>query len=172
MPEETEVPTEETEEVQETSQETKEEKKDETPDEIKNLRREAAGYRTRLRTVEKERDDALTELKEAREGSEGTSARVTDLERENARLKVAIDKGVPKELVSRLVGSNEEELAADADQLLALLGPERKGLHDNGTRQTIEPPDLDTQIAEAEKAGNWPLARTLKSHKAFKQANT
>jgi hypothetical protein len=34
---------------------------------------------------------------------------------------VAIDKKLPTELVDRLVGSNREELAADADKLLALV---------------------------------------------------
>jgi hypothetical protein len=170
MPNEEEVVT-ETQEVEETKETPKEEapKDDE---QVKKLRREAAGYRTQLRNAESERDAALADLEKAREGTEGTSARVTDLERENAKLKVALDKGLPKELVPRLVGNTEEELATDADSLLALLGPERKGSNDNGTRQKIEPPDLRTQIAEAEKAGNWTLARQLKSRMAFDQAQT
>lgn len=151
----------------------KEEPKGKTYDEdyVKDLRRESAGYRTQLRNVEQERDSALAELESLRGGKTETEGRVGELERENARLKVALDKGLPKDLVPRLVGSNEEELAADADSLLALLGPQRKGEHDNGPRQTVNPPDLRTQIAEAEMAKNWSLARTLKSKLAYEQAN-
>lgn len=42
---------------------------------------------------------------------------------EAARLRVALDKGLTPTQAKRLVGSTEEELAADADQLLADLQP-------------------------------------------------
>jgi hypothetical protein len=159
---------EETPPVQETAE--KETPKDD--EQVKKLRRESAGYRTQLRNVETERDNALAELERARGGTEETSARVTDLERENARLKVALDKGVPKDLVSRLVGNTEEELAVDAEALLTLLGHAPVGQNDSGVRPPVNPPDLRTQIAEAEKAGNFPLARQLKSRLAYSQAQT
>jgi predicted RNase H-like nuclease (RuvC/YqgF family) len=41
----------------------------------------------------------------------------------NMRLKVASDKKLPAELADRLIGSTAEELAADADRLLAFLKP-------------------------------------------------
>jgi hypothetical protein len=171
--------TEQVPETTETPKVTQEVPKDEAPkgktydeDYVKELRRESAGYRTQLRNVEQERDSALAELEEAKGGSKETSTRLTDLEKENARLKVALDKGLPKDLVARLVGNTEEELATDADALLALLGPQQKGIHDNGARQKVDPPDLRTQIVEAEKAGDWNKARTLKSQLAFEQART
>jgi hypothetical protein len=139
-------------------------------DYVKELRRESAGYRTNLRSVETERDNALAELEQARGGSQETTARVSQLELDNARLTVALEKGLPKDLVPRLVGTTVEELAADADSLLTLLGPERKGLNDNGTRGNPPAPDIKTQIVEAEKAGNWPLARQLKTRLAYEQA--
>jgi chromosome segregation ATPase len=139
-------------------------------EQIKKLRRESAGYRTQLRNAETERDNALAELEKARGGTEETSTRLSDLERENARLKVALDKGVPKDLVSRLVGNTEEELAADAETLLTLLGQAPKGNNDPGVRPPGSPPDLKTQIAEAEKTGNWALARQLKTRLAYEQA--
>lgn len=40
-----------------------------------------------------------------------------------ARYRVAVAKGLPPELVDRLRGNSEEELAADADQLLELVRP-------------------------------------------------
>jgi len=41
---------------------------------------------------------------------------------DRARLKVALDKGLTATQAKRLVGSDEDELAADADELLADLG--------------------------------------------------
>jgi len=172
MPEEVEKQEQKVTETQEVT-ETKEAPKGKTFDEdyVKELRRESAGYRSQLRNVEQERDSALAELEELRGGSKEVSSRVGTLEQENARLKVALEKGLPADLVPRLVGTNAEELAADADALLALIGPGQKAIHDNGTRQKIEPPDLDTQILEAEKTNNWTLARALKSQKAYRLAN-
>jgi hypothetical protein len=59
--------------------------------------------------------------------AETAGSRATELETENVRLKVAIAKGVPPALVDRLKGSSEDELAADADQLLGLLAPAAPG---------------------------------------------
>lgn len=55
----------------------------------------------------KERDDAATTLAQERS--------------ERLRLKVALDKSLPATLAARLQGTTEEEMAADADALLALL---------------------------------------------------
>jgi hypothetical protein len=46
---------------------------------------------------------------------------LTDREKSLLRMQVAIDKGLPKELVGRLQGGTAEELAADADTLLELV---------------------------------------------------
>jgi len=125
MPEEVEKQQgEESQKVQETPK-VEEAPKGKTFDEdyVKELRRESAGYRSQLRSVEQERDSALSELEELRGGSKETSSRATQLEQENARLKVALEKGLPADLVPRLVGTNVEELAADADALLSLIVP-------------------------------------------------
>lgn len=82
------------------------------------------------------------------------------LARENklalARYRVAVAKGVPAELVDRLRGDSEEELATDADALLALLAP---------TAPTTAPgprPDM-SQGARNEAALNGdPLLTDLK----------
>lgn len=51
---------------------------------------------------------------------------------ENLRLRVAIDKQLPSELVDRLRGSTKEELEADADQLLQLVKPTSPTSFDGG----------------------------------------
>ena len=42
------------------------------------------------------------------------------------RQQVALEKGLPVELVDRLRGDTEDDLAEDADRLLALIGTPRK----------------------------------------------
>lgn len=64
--------------------------------------------------------------------AEKTAERLTALEKDNAasrsraeRLEVALDKGLPKALAARLQGSTREELEADADELLKLVGEQK-----------------------------------------------
>lgn len=45
---------------------------------------------------------------------------------ENRRLNVGIDKGLPKRLIDRLRGDDEESLAADADDLLQFVPADSK----------------------------------------------
>lgn len=61
--------------------------------------------------------------------AEKTAERLAALEKTSAesrsraeRLEVAVDKGLPKALAARLQGSTREELEADADELLKLVG--------------------------------------------------
>ena len=66
-------------------------------------------------------DRDLSELQKLQRDRDELTQRLTPLQQENARLHVAFDKGLPKALAGRLQGSTAEELAADADALLALL---------------------------------------------------
>lgn len=66
------------------------------------------------------------ELAEQQKWQKLYEERETELAKErqaNARLRVATTKGLPAELIDRLQGGTEEELAADADKLLALIKP-------------------------------------------------
>lgn len=60
-----------------------------------------------LERAQRERDEAMT--------------RLSEIEAANMRQRVALAKGLPADLVDRLRGSNEDELSADADALLALV---------------------------------------------------
>ena len=64
--------------------------------------------------------------------AEKTAERLAAIEKDNAasrsraeRLEVALDKGLPKALAARLQGSTREELEADADELLKLVGEQK-----------------------------------------------
>lgn len=68
--------------------------------------------------------EAAARLAQLEESQKSFEARIPELERENARLRVALAKGLPVDLVDRLRGDTEDELAADADSLLALVKPD------------------------------------------------
>lgn len=70
-----------------------------------------------------------------------------------ARYEIALDKGLTRSQAKRLVGSTPEELAADADELLADLGtsaPRRpSGDVGQGARDTHEAPSDPKSLADA-----------------------
>src|SRR5690606_34590253 len=100
--------------------------------ELEKARKEAAGYRTKLREAEPFVKKAQ-ELEEASKTDlEKLQARISELESANGdlttyklRREVADAKGVPAAWVNRLKGSTLEEMEADADELVALI-PEPK----------------------------------------------
>ena len=106
---------------------------DELPDwarkQIEKANREAAGYRTKLREVEplaakaRELEESQkTEAQRLTERAEQAERRLPELELSAIRYEIALDKGLTKSQAKRLVGSNREELEADAEELLADLG--------------------------------------------------
>lgn len=94
-------------------------------DYVRKLRAEAAKYRKQARELEPLAREAAV-LKEAQLKASQTleeRAAQADSERDTAltqslRFKVALDKGLPPNLVARLHGATEDELSADADDLL------------------------------------------------------
>jgi hypothetical protein len=74
--------------------------------------------KTKLAEIEDSKKSDLERLTDERDGFKST-AETHQLE--NLRLRVAIDKQLPSELVDRLRGSSKEELETDADELLKLV---------------------------------------------------
>lgn len=95
---------------------------------VDKLRKEAARYRTeakagadaarRLKEIE---DRDLSDLEKARRDAETATGRLADYERTVLRQRIALEKGLPPSLVSRLQGATEDEVTADADALMALI---------------------------------------------------
>jgi hypothetical protein len=73
----------------------------------------------RLKEIE---DRDLSELQKAQRDREEALARLQEVEREAIRNRVALAKGLPAEIAATLNGSNEDELAAHADRLIAWRG--------------------------------------------------
>ncbi len=74
----------------------------------------------RLAEIEESGRSDQERLAEARRAAE---ERATIAEREASRLRVALRKGLTDAQAKRLVGDTEEELEADADELLATFAP-------------------------------------------------
>lgn len=67
----------------------------------------------------------LTEAEKAAQRAADAEARAAAAELSALRLQVALDKGLTPKQAARLQGATAEELAADADEFLADLGPNR-----------------------------------------------
>lgn len=82
--------------------------------------KENAAAAKRLQEIE---DAQKSETEKLLARAEAAEKRAADLEAARLRDRVAQANGIPADLVDRLVGATEEELAADAQRLAALLRP-------------------------------------------------
>lgn len=78
--------------------------------------RSAAELKAKLDEIEQAN---LSDLEKAQQAAKAATDRLAEIEATSLRQKVAIEKGVPAKWVDRLRGTTEEELAADADLILA-----------------------------------------------------
>lgn len=85
--------------------------------------KENADAARRLAEIEESGKSEQERFAEARQAAE---ERATAAERETARLRVALRKGLTDVQARRLVGDTEEDLEADADELLATFAPARE----------------------------------------------
>lgn len=100
---------------------------------IAKANKEAQNLRARLKELEplaakaKELEDAnKTEAEKLSERATSAEDRAGKVEGELMRLRIAMRKGLTEKQASRLVGTTEEELEADADELLESFGGEKK----------------------------------------------
>jgi hypothetical protein len=105
---------------------------------LRKANKEAETLRLRLKEYEDRDKTEQQRLDERLVAAEKAAA-----ERETAllRYRVGVAKGLPPDLVERLRGSTEEELAADADSLLKILPPPRvtRGAVEQGPRSDAPP---------------------------------
>ncbi len=118
---------------------------------LEKARKEAAGYRTKVRELEPLASKAQQLEDAGRSELEKLTARAEKAEREHAeataralRLDVAFAKGLTPAQAKRLVGGSREELEADADEILRdfpALKPDGrpKGNADLGGREKAPP---------------------------------
>ncbi|MBA2504818.1 MAG: DUF4355 domain-containing protein [Thermoleophilaceae bacterium] len=95
----------------------------------------------RLAELEESKKSDVEKLASERDRLQGEMDRAAA---ENLRLRVATSKGLPADLVDRLRGSTQEEMEADADQLLELVKPTPS--LDGGTRHVAATGDMNTLL--------------------------
>lgn len=88
-------------------------------------RKRANALEKQLKQFQSERDLAeaakLSDLERAQNAAREAAEQLAQYQQTATKQKVALEKGVPANLVDRLRGDDEESLSADADALLALL---------------------------------------------------
>jgi len=88
------------------------------------------------------------------------------------RAEIVAETGLPVALAARLQGGTREELLADAAALKALIpeptGPRTPAPDPSQGARGTQPPDLENQIAEAQKAGNIRQVIALQKQKLAK----
>lgn len=95
-------------------------------------------------------DANKTEQQRLEERATAAERRAAETESALLRMRVAVAKQLPSELVDRLRGSSEQELSADADALLALVQPGKpRGDVDQGVRGTPATADMNDLIRRA-----------------------
>lgn len=90
---------------------------------VKKIRGEAARYRREAREAQARaktfEDRDKTEAQKLEERATGAEQRAKAAELDLARTRVALRKGLTEQQAKRLIGETEEQLEADADDLLA-----------------------------------------------------
>ncbi|GGM04807.1 hypothetical protein GCM10010099_21150 [Streptomyces cinereus] len=97
-------------------------------------------------------DRDKTEAQKLAEAKTAAESEAATAKQELMRYRVAAEKKLPAELAARLRGSTEEEMAADADSLLEVLGQRQTPSYDGGVRKPAPAPtDMNALIRQ--KAG-------------------
>ena len=129
---------------------------------VKQLRREASGYRTKLGELEERlttyEDEKKSESERLAERVTATEQRAHEAETRLLRYEVATEQGLDLQAAAFLTGSTREEIELRAEELAKLLSEKGKptaGGFDGGARPRA--PDTRTP----EEAHNEFLARAL-----------
>ena len=93
----------------------------------------------------------LSELEKAQKAAQDAQSQLAEVTRQNTRNAVALEKGVPADLVEFLTGDSKDEIAAKADTLLARLNAPKTPQPDpsQGARGAGGPKSVADQFA------NW-----------------
>lgn len=133
--------------------------KADNPDAVRNLidseraRAKAAADRaTALEAQVREFEDKdKTETERLSSENDRLKQELAPAQMENLKLRVALEKGLPMDLIDRLRGEDAEALAADADELLKLVkpDPDARTSFDAGVRTTGAAPKTMDDLMRA-----------------------
>lgn len=108
--------------------------------------KEAEKNRLRLKEVD---DEKLSEVERAKRDAEEATRELDKLRKDSLRKTVALNAGLPAKWVSRLQGDSEEELAADAAEILADLNKTRKPAPDPSQGPRTSPISEEDKLYES-----------------------
>lgn len=108
--------------------------------------KEAEKNRLRLKEVD---DAKLSEIEKAQRDAADAAQELQNLRRDSLRQKVALDAGLPAKWVARLQGDSEEDLRADALEILADLNKPRKPAPDASQGARTSALSADEQLYES-----------------------
>lgn len=114
---------------------------------LRKANKEAETLRLKLKEFE---DRDKTEAQKLAEAKTAAEQRAASAEQQLMRFKVAAAKNLPANLAGRLQGSTEEEMAADADSLLEILGAQQQQTpsYDGGVRKAARPTSMNDLIRQ------------------------
>lgn len=130
--------------------------------------KEIADLRKALHSANKEAEQRRLKLKEYEDRDKSETEKLTERTRElettltsaqltALRFEIALDKGIPKSIASRLQGSTREEMEADAEELVKQLGTAK-----SGGQKT---PRFDGGAKDASHEGGSFLAQALRNRR-------
>lgn len=118
---------------------------------LKKANKEAETFRLKLKEYE---DRDKSEAEKVTDRLKEAEAKASVAEQRYLRASVGADKGLPRPMWDRLQGSTEEEMATDADSLLAVLAPRNgTGSFDAGPKGEASKPDADMSALIRKAAG-------------------
>lgn len=118
-----------------------------SPDKAEDLKAE---YEKRLEEAQRLLDDANAKLKDHDKIVSDLTLRAQTAETSLLKSKVAIEKGIPLEFASRLMGNTEAELAKDAEGIAKIFGksaPQTAPLHTSEVAGNRAPAQTNTNTA-------------------------
>lgn len=119
---------------------------------FKELNQRAKDAEEKLAQIEeqakKENETKLAEQQKWQELAEARQKEIDPLKTENDRLRVAMEKQVPPELMDRIQGKTAEEMREDADKLMQFMKPATRGVPPAGSGRPAAPVDLSKMSPE------------------------
>lgn len=103
------------------------------------------------RQLQEFQDRDKTEAQRLTDAKSAAEQRAASAEQQLLRFKVAAAKNLPANLAARLQGSTEEEMTADAESLLEILGAQQQRStpsYDGGVRKSARPTSMNDLIRQ------------------------
>jgi predicted ribosome quality control (RQC) complex YloA/Tae2 family protein len=123
---------------------------------IQNVRSDVDKLKTErdtLATKVREHEDATkSDTQKLEERASNAESGLSTAQRETARLRIALKKNLTETQAKRLVGDTEEELEADADELLASFKDDENDDGDGGGERRTPKPRMRTGAAPSSEA--------------------